>query len=102
MKFIGFYEYRSEDTGKAIERHKAVTAERQKFPEKYAKIIFGPYSMQSKTVLGGEVEGFCVYETDSPEQLVNVSIAYSPVIRFRMVPIIEASKAEELWEKMKK
>jgi len=102
MKFIGFFEYRSEDMEKAIEMLKAVTAERQKSPEKYAKIIFGPFNLQPRTVMDGEFEGFCVYETDDPEKLVNLQIAYNPVVRFKMVPILETSKAVELVEKMKK
>ena len=96
MKYIAFWEFCPEDIDKVIERYKQVIAERQKFPDKYPKVIFGPFGM------GGESKGFVGLETDDPEQMAKWVLAYWPVERINFVPILEVSKWIELYQKIKK
>jgi len=85
MKYIAFWEFCPEDIDKVIEKYKQVIAERQKFPDKYPKVIFGPFGM------GGESKGFVGLETDDPEQMMKWVLAYWPVEQIKFVPIFEVS-----------
>ena len=95
MQFIGFWEYSAEGTDKVIERLKKMPVG-EKRPEKFAKIIFGPYTFN------GERKGFTIYETDDPEKLANVQIYYGPEMNWKFVPLIDTRKAAELYLKTKK
>ena len=96
MKYICFWEFKPEDFDKIIEKYKQAMKDREKFPEKFPKILFPPHS------LGGEWKGFTIYETDTPEPLLNLVLHYSPEEKMKFVPILESVKALELYLKMKK
>ena len=95
VQFIGFWEYSAEGTDKVIERLKKMPVG-EKRPEKFAKVIFGPYTFD------GERRGFTIYETDDPEKLANVQIYYGPEMNWKFVPLIDTRKAAELYLKAQK
>ncbi|MFQ6075371.1 MAG: hypothetical protein ACE5Z5_04450 [Candidatus Bathyarchaeia archaeon] len=95
MNYIGFFEFCPEDFGKVIEKFRQAMAEREKEPEKFPKILFGPVSM------GGEWKGFVLYENATPEQIMNVVIHYEPEMTYKFVPLLEATKLIELYLKKK-
>jgi hypothetical protein len=43
-----------------------------------------------------------VYETDNPDQLWNIALYYTPLVKWKFVPIEESARNVELYEKMKK
>jgi hypothetical protein len=96
MKYVAFWEFCPGDIDKVIERFQQVMAERKKFPDKYPKVIFGPFSMS------GETKGFVGLETDDPEQMMKWALAYWPVERIKFVSLFEVAKIIELYQKMKK
>ena len=96
MKYIAFWEYCPEDMDKVIEKNRKVIAERQQFPDKYPKLVFGPYGM------GGEPKGFTGLETDDPEKLTKWVLAYFPEMKIKYVPLFETSKIIEIYQEMKK
>jgi hypothetical protein len=96
LKFIAFYKWKPEDMDKVLERKAQTSAIREKDPERFPKVIFGPFTM------GGEAKSFVVYETDNPDQLWNIALHYTPLVKWKFVPIQESAKNVELYQKMKK
>ncbi|MFX0201505.1 MAG: DUF3303 domain-containing protein [Candidatus Hodarchaeota archaeon] len=95
MKYIAFFELDPEDFEKVIEKYRQGLAEIEKGTEKYPKPLSEPYGM------GGEFKGFQLYETDNPEQLVNLALYYAPEMKHKFVPIFEVAKVIELYQKTK-
>lgn len=95
MQFIGFFEYNADDADKVIEKFTQIMAERQTGTEKFAKLVFGPYHFN------GEDKGFGIYETDDPDKLMSLSVFYTPLMKWKFIPIIDSRKAVELWVKMR-
>jgi hypothetical protein len=95
MKYICFWEFKPEDFDKMIEKYKQAMEDREKVPDKFPKILFGPYS------LGGEWKGFTVYDA-TPEQMTNLALHYMPEEKLKFVPIVDSKKAIELYLEMKK
>jgi hypothetical protein len=77
VKFIAFFEFCPEDFDKAIELNNTFVEKKEKEPEKYLELIFGPY------ILGGEFKGFAVDEVSGPEQITNEILHYMPTVKFR-------------------
>lgn len=95
VKYIAFFELDPEDFEKVIEKYRQGLAEIEKGTEKYPKPLSEPYGM------GGEFKGFQLYETDNPEQLVNLALYYAPEMKHKFVPIFEVAKVIELYQKTK-
>lgn len=96
MKYIAFWEFNREDFEKVIEKFMQIHVERKLRAEKYPKSLSAAYTMV------GEPKGFQLFETDDPEQLVNLSLHYVPLVKFNFIPIIESTKGVEIYQKMKK
>jgi len=95
LKFIAFWEFCPEEIDKVIEKNRQVVAEREKHPDKYPKVIFGPFGM-------GENKGFTCLETEEQEKLSLWQLAYWPHMMIKFVPIYESTKIIEQWQRMKK
>ena len=95
MKCICFWEFEPEDFDKMVEKYKQAMEDREKFPDKFPTILFGPYS------LGGEWKGFTVYDA-TPEQMTNLALHYMPEEKLKFIPIFDPKKAIELYLEMKK
>jgi hypothetical protein len=96
VKFIGFWEFNLEDFDKVLEKRGQIVAEREKEPERFAKVIFGGYSY------AGETKGFTVFETDDVEKLLSDVFIMGSLMTYEFVPITETSKTVELYLKTKK
>ncbi len=96
MKFIGFWEFKIEDFDKLLERRKQIVEEREKDPERFAKVIFGGYTF------AGETKGFTVFETDDMEKLLSDAFIMGPYMTYEFIPITETSKVIELYQKTRK
>lgn len=95
MKYICFWEFKPEDFDNIIEKYRQAMEDREKIPDKFPKILFGPYS------IGGEWKGFTVYDA-TPEQMTNLALHYMPEEKLKFIPILDSKKALELYLKMKK
>ena len=95
MKYICFWKFKPEDFDKIIEKYKQRMEDIEKVPDKFPKILFGPYS------LGGEWKGFTVYDA-KPEQITNLVLHYMPEEKMKFVPIFDGAKVIELYLEMKK
>jgi len=91
MQYIGYWELEYKDMDVVIEKFNQQLSE----PEKYPKIIFGPFSLND----GGK--GFTGYETDDPEKLQRLQFHFAPEMLWKFVPISDVSMAIPLWKKMK-
>ena len=95
MKCICFWEFEPEDFDKIIEKYKQAMEDRANVPDKFPKILFGPYS------LGGEWKGFTVYDA-TPEQMTNLALHYMPEEKVKFVPTFDSKKAIERYLEMEK
>lgn len=68
------------------DKFRQMTAERERGAEGFAKTIFGPFH------ISGEHRGFTVFETDDPDKLANISIFYTPEMRWNFLLINDSSK----------
>jgi hypothetical protein len=64
--------------------------DREKIPDEFPKVFFGPYS------LGVEREGFTLYDA-IPEQMTNLALHYMPEGKLKFAPILDSKKALELY-----
>jgi len=96
MNFIGYYELKPEDFDEVIKKFQEAMAEREKDPDKYPKILFGPVTM------GGQWRGFTVYEDPTGEQLNALMIQYKDLMTFKFVHIYDSAKFIEQYLKTKK
>ena len=92
MKYIGYWEFDPKDMDVVIEKF----SKRLEEPEKYPKIIFGPFAT------GDEFKGFTGLEAFEPEQLINLTYHFAPEIKYRFIPISETAMTIPLWLKRKK
>lgn len=91
MKFIGFWDFSFKDLDRILKKSQQSSSQRYEHPDRYPDIISGPY------LIGGEAKGLTVYEVDDPKQLINVSLHYSPEIRFKFMPIFDTEIVAELF-----
>ena len=101
MKFMTFHEYDVEDTEKVIEKFKQRLEESEKEPDKFPKILLGPFAM-GEYDSPGLVKNVTIHEVDDPNQLLTLAIFFSPEISYRFVPLFESSIAIQLYMQMKK
>jgi hypothetical protein len=94
MKFLVLFEFCPEDLYKAIEKWKKYMEDIEKTPEKYPEILFPFHATLDK------YGGFYVVEATA-EQLANQSDYFRTILKYKYVPVLEASKAGELSLKMK-
>ena len=92
MLYISNWEYDLADAKKVIEFSMKFTELQKKEPEKFAKVIAGPY------VLGGCGKGFTIVEADNADQLGRMCAYWTqvPSMRMHSVPIFEASRQIQL------
>lgn len=101
MRYIGVYEYDIEDVDNVFTKGKEISAEREQFPDKYPKRLLLQDGSTAEFGVLGEPKGFTLYETDDPEQLMNLILFWSPVMEWKFMPIIHPSKSMVVWEKTK-
>jgi hypothetical protein len=94
LKFMAFYEYEPEDIDKVLEKGVEAAAIRQRDPERFPTVLFD-------FNIVGETKGVAVFETDNPDQLCNIALHNVPEVTCTFVPIQEAARGAELYQKMK-
>lgn len=92
MKYIGFWDFDLKDMDVVIEKF----SQRQLEPEKYPKILFGPFTM------GDEFKGFTGLEAFEPEQLLNLQFHFAPEIKWKFTPMFDTNTIIPLWQQRKK
>ncbi|MBM3292748.1 hypothetical protein FJY84_08740, partial [Candidatus Bathyarchaeota archaeon] len=83
MKYACFFEYDQKDTDEVINRFKKMVPLRGT-PD-YPKAISPTYGY------GGQSSGFTLYEVDNPQQIINHSVHYIPLMKLNWVPVVEAT-----------
>ena len=87
--------YKPEDIDKVIERFHETQAIQWKDPERFPKVLFGPFFMDELN------EAFCVWEADNPDRLTSLALQYVPLQTIKFVPLFEVPRLLELYQKMK-
>lgn len=80
---------------KGIQKFMKMLDDMKKDPVKYPRYIIPPYG------IGEPFRGFSVVEADNEEQLINSINALTPEFKVRFEPLIEISKAIEIYMKAK-
>lgn len=95
MKVIKFWKLCPEDLDKGIAKFGKLLEEMNKAPEKYPKYVVPPHGV------GDVFKGISILEADNEEQLVNYILAVTPEFKIKFIPLIDSSKAIELYMKTK-
>ncbi|MHA2369571.1 MAG: DUF3303 domain-containing protein [Candidatus Hodarchaeales archaeon] len=90
MKYILFWEIKPEDMEKAVKKY-------LELPEEYAVTV-----ISENYTFAGQSKGFQLMETDDPERIIRTTLYYTPELKLKLMPIIEASKVVEVYQNMKK
>jgi hypothetical protein len=100
MLYIGLVKITSENITKIAEKEKKLWSEREKSPEKYPKKLYLQDGTSVDFVMGknGMSKAFCLYDTDDPDQLLNLQTFWLPEVRFTFLPIFHTSKFVEAIE----
>ena len=93
MKYIVFWEFCPEDMDKAAKKFVEYMQEHEKKPEKYQKYLYPPQFI-------GQTNGVSLVE-GTPEQINNVMIYWTPLLKMKYKPIREAAKYVEQYMKSK-
>ncbi len=95
MKYIAFWEFNPEDMDTVLKKWMDFRAKSEKSPDDYPKSFSDSFSM------AGQFKGFQLTEADDPEKLSKMVLHYMPELEFEIVPIFDAAKTAELYQKMK-
>ena len=93
MKYIAYSEFCPEDIEKVLKKFGEYKKELEENPGKYQEYLFPPH-------FTGQTKGFSIVE-GTPEQINNVLIFWTPLIKFKYIPIREAAKYFEQYMKSK-
>jgi hypothetical protein len=96
MKVMSFLEYCPEDFEKILAKFRSAMADREKGSKKFPKYAFTTHGV------GGEAKTVQVYEDPTEEQLNALVIHYMPEGKFKFVPLLDAGKFIEQYNKEKK
>ena len=96
MKVVKFWKLSEENMDKGIAKFGKLLEEMKKAPQKYPKYITPPHG------IGSVFKGMSILEADNEEQLVNYILAVTPEFKIKFMPLIESSKAIEIYMKTKK
>ena len=81
MKYIGYWEFDLEDMDKAFELNEKSGAARKAKPDDFPDTVLGAHS------IAGSSKGLTIFETDDPDKLLQVSLRFSPVLRWKFMPL---------------
>jgi hypothetical protein len=96
VKYVKFFEVSIEDLDEMIEKWGKYLEKSKKTPEKYPTYVFPPHG------LGKLSKGVSIIEADKEEQLINYMLELSPPLKIKFVPLIDSSKAMEIYMKTRK
>ena len=93
MKYIAYSKFCPEDMEKVVKKFGEYKKEHEENPGKYQEYLFPPH-------FTGQTKGFSIVE-GTPEQINNVLIFWTPLIKFKYIPIRKAAKYFEQYMKSK-
>lgn len=85
MRYIAYWTMNPEDMDAVIKKFQEAIQDREKGSKQFPPMLFESHT------LAGEWKGFILYEDATPEQLANVVFHYSPVMRFKFLPILKSA-----------
>jgi hypothetical protein len=84
------WEYDPEDLETVIEKIEELGEKQKKSPEKYAKIICGPY------FFNGESKGLTICQAENDVQLFNLHFYFQPELDIQFIPLLEREELKKL------
>jgi len=95
MKYIGYWEFDLENSEKASELMKKLGVARKEKPDDFPDIVLGAHN------IAGSNKGLTIYETDDPEKLLQVSLRFSPIVRWKFLPLYPTGTINKLIKETK-
>ena len=83
MKFVAVFEWDAKDDEKVWSNLRKMAGEREKYPDKFPKIVAGGWK------LAGQNKGFQIYETDDPQQFENLAEHHRPFLKIKFLPLYD-------------
>ena len=95
MKYIGYWEFDLENTDKAFELNAKIEVTRKEKPDDFPDIVLGAHN------IAGSNKGLTIFETDDPDKLLQISLRFSPVIRWKFLPLYPVGTINKLRKEIK-
>ena len=95
MKYLCYWEFDLKDTDKAIELNEKARAARKEKPDDFPDTVLGGH------FIAGSSKGLTIFETDDPDKLLQVSLRFSPVMRWKFLPLYPVGTINELIKEIK-
>jgi len=95
MKYIGYWEFDLENSEKASELMKKLGVARKEKPDDFPDTVLGAHN------IAGSSKGLTIFETDDPDKLLQVSLRFSPVVRWKFLPLYPIGTIRELIKEIK-
>ena len=93
VRYIVYWEFCVEDMDKVFNKFGEYMKEHEENPGKYQEYLYPPHFI-------GQTKGFSIVE-GTPEQVNNVLIYWTPLLKLKYKPIREAAKYVEQYMKSK-
>jgi hypothetical protein len=94
VKYLVSWEFHPEDMEKVFNKFGEYMKDHEKNPGKYQEYLYPSHGF------AGQSKGFSLVEA-TPEQINNVIIDWTPLMKLKYNPIVEASKLVEQFMKSK-
>ena len=96
MKYIGYWEFDLKDWEEAYRINDEFTQAIKDNPDDFPEFILGPH------FIGGSNKGLTIFETDDPKKLLNISIPFVPVLKWKFLPLYPAGESNQIYQNLKK
>ena len=100
MLYLGIGEICTQDYTHFLKKGQMIGEERKKFPNKYPNRLNLEDGRLAEFFLGkkGMMRNFIIYETEDPQQLLNLQTFWLPEIQYTFIPIFHVTEIKKSWE----
>lgn len=95
MKYIGYWEFDLENMDKAFEMDNKLIAIAKEKPDDFPDLVLGAH------FIAGNRKGLTIFETDDPDKLLQISLYFSPVLRWKFLPLYPVETIKKIVKEIK-
>ena len=100
MLYLGIGVIVTQDFTHFLKKGQRIGEERRKYPNKYPNRLNLEDGRLAEFFLGkkGMMRNFIIYETEDPQQLLNLQTFWLPEIKYTFIPIFHVTDIKKSWE----
>jgi hypothetical protein len=96
MKYIGYWELDLKDWEEAYRINGELGQAIRDNPDDFPEFVLGAHS------IGGSNKGLTIFETDDPKKLLNISVPFVPVLKWKFLPLYPVGESNQIYQSLKK